>query len=247
MKMPAYSGHDLYGTIQAMIREELTRLHFAELGEVTDVFSHESDSDKNNYQVTVTLRDSGLVLPRVSVATQRIGAVAIPNVGDLVLVQFVSGDMHRPVIIGRLYNDIDRPPVAKPHEWVYECPDSDESDVRRLAVVFPNNNQITINDDEAVIEMGDAKITIENSGNVSIKVSGDIKLEADGNIDLKAGGDLGLEASGALNMKASTDLKAEGMTATVKASTSAKVEGSADATLKGAMVTIAGMTNFSAG
>ena len=247
MKMPAYSGHDLYGTIQAMIREELTRLHFAELGEVTEVFSHESDSDKNNYQVTVTLRDSGLVLPRVSVATQRIGAVAIPNVGDLVLVQFVSGDMHRPVIIGRLYNDIDRPPVAKPHEWVYECPDSEEGDVRRLAVVFPNNNQITINDDEAVIEMGDAKITIENSGNVSIKVSGDIKLEADGNIDLKAGGDLGLEASGALNMKASTDLKAEGMTATVKASTSAKVEGSADATLKGAMVTIAGMTNFSAG
>ena len=247
MNMPAFSGHDLYGTIQSMIREELTRLHFAELGEVTDVFSHESDSDKNNYQATVTLRDSGLVLPKVAVATQRIGAVAIPNAGDLVLVQFISGDMHRPVIIGRLYNDIDRPPVAKPHEWVYECQDSEEGDVRRLAISLPNNNQIVVNDDEAVIEMGDAKITVENSGNVSIKVSGDIKLKADGNIDLKAAGDLGLEAGAAINMKAGTDLKAEGLTATLKAGTSAKVEGGADATLKGAMVTIAGMTNFSAG
>ncbi|MGA7966214.1 MAG: phage baseplate assembly protein V [Gammaproteobacteria bacterium] len=247
MTMPAYSGQDLYGIIQAMIREEFTRLHIAELGEVTEVFCHESDSDKNNYQASVTLRDSGLVLPKVSVATQRIGAVAVPNIGDLVLVQFIGGDRHRPVITGRLYNDVDRPPVAKSHEWVYESRDAEESNVRRFALLLPNNNQVIIDDDTAVIEMGDASITVEHSGNVSIKVSGDIKLEADGNIKLRAGGDLALEAGGALTAKATTDLKAEGMTATVKASTSAKVEGSADATLKGAMVTIAGMTNFSAG
>ena len=247
MSMPAYTGHDLYGMIQAMIKEELTRLNIAELGEVTEVFSHESDSDSNNYQVSVSLRDTSLVLPRVSIATQRIGAVAIPNVGDLVLVQFIGGDLHRPIITGRVYNDIDRPPVAQPNEWVFECQDAEESDKRRFAALFPNKNSITVNDDEANIEIGDASITIANDGNVTIKGTSDFSFEADGNITIKAGGDIKMEAGGNADINAGADLTAEGsMNSTLKAGVSAKVEGSADATLKGAMVTIGGMTSFSA-
>ena len=248
MSMPAYTGQDLYGIIQAIVKEELSGLHITELAEVTDLFSHESDSDKNNYQVSVMMRDSGISLPKVSVATQRIGSVALPRIGDLVIVQFIGGDIHHPIITGRVYNDVDRPPVAKPNEWYFESCDAEESDTRRFAAVFPNNNSITVVDDEATVVMGGSTLIMKNDGTLELIGKGDINLKAEGNISIEAGGDLKMEAKGNAQLKAGADLLAEGsMNATLKAGASVKVEGSVDGTLKGAMVTIAGMTSFSAG
>jgi uncharacterized protein involved in type VI secretion and phage assembly len=248
MSLPAYTGQDLYGVIQAIVKAELSGLHITQLGEVTDQFSHESDGDQNNYQVSVMLRDSGIALPRVSVATQQIGSVALPRIGDLVIVQFIGGDLHHPVITGRVYNDVDRPPVAKPDEWVFETRDPEESSTRRFTAVFPNNNSITVMDDQATIVMGDSTLTLKNDGTLELSGKGDISLKADGNILIEAGGDLKMEAKGNTQLKAGADLLAEGsMNAALKAGASVKVEGGVDGTLKGAMVTVAGMTNFSAG
>jgi len=247
MSMPAYTGQDLYGIIQAIVKEELTRLHITELGEVTEVFSHESDGDKNNYQVSVILRDSGITLPQVSVATQRIGSVALPNVGDLVIIQFIGGDIHRPVITGRVYNDTDRPPVAKPNEWYFKCPDSEESDTRRFAAEFPNQNSITIVDDEATIIIGHSTLVLKHDGTIELTGKKDINLKAEGNISVEADGDFIVKAQGNAELNAGADLLAEGsMNATIKAGVSATTEGGADNTVKGAMVSIAGMTSFSA-
>ncbi len=247
MSIPAYTGQDLFGIIQAIVRQELANLHITELGEVTEVFSHESDSDKNNYQVSVRLRDTGIALPKVSVATQQIGSVSLPRVGDLVIVQFINGDIHHPVITGRVYNDVDRPPVANPSEWHFECRDSEESGVRRFSAVFPNNNTITLDDEQATLVMGDASLTLKNDGTLEMSGTSDITLKTDGNIVLDAGGDLVMEGQGKVQIKAGADLKIEAQAnAQIKAGASAKVEGTADGTLKGAMVTIAGMTNFSA-
>ncbi len=133
---------------------------------MTGVYSRESASDKNNYECDVRLRDSGLELKRVPVSTQRIGAVAIPNKDDLVLVQFLNGDIHSAVIAGRVYNDRDRPPEAKPHEFVYVSPDQAESGVRRIYLEFPNGNKLLLNDDKLVLEMGRTKLTVNNNGEV---------------------------------------------------------------------------------
>jgi uncharacterized protein involved in type VI secretion and phage assembly len=220
---------ELLSVIQAIVREEIAARRFAEIGVVTEVFPHADDGDKHNYECSLKLRDSGLELAHVPVATQRIGLAAIPNVDDLVLVTFIGGDLHAPVIVGRLYNDVDRPPVAKERECVYVSPDAAESGVRRLYLELPNGNTLTVDDDKALLDMGATKVTINHAGAVTIEAQGDISFEAGGKLALKA----------------QSDVTVEGQAVTVKAQTSAQLEGQAGATVKGPMVTLAGNTSFS--
>lgn len=236
---------DLVELIQAIIRDELHKVRVAEVGVVTKLFSHESGSDKNNYECTVRLRDSGLELQRVPLATQRIGFAAIPNENDLVLVQFIGGSLHGAVITGRFYNDVDKPPEAKAKELVYVCPDDAESGVRRAYLEFPNGNTLLIDDDKFVLEAGDTKLTIKNGGDVELQSNAKVVIESKGNTELKSQGDIKLEATGSFAVKAQADVKIEGLSVSVKAQTTAQVEGQATTTVKGPMISIAGMANFS--
>jgi uncharacterized protein involved in type VI secretion and phage assembly len=230
--------NDAITLIQAVIRDQLQSFKTAELGVVTKVYSHESSSDKNNYQCDVKLRNSGLELKRVNVATQRIGAAAIPNEGDLALVQYLNGDIHSAIITGRLYNDADRPPEAKPREFVYVSPDRAEQDIRRIYLELPKGNKLTLEDDKLVIEMGKTKLTINNDGDVELSLNAKLTINAKGDTTIKAQGNLELNASG--------DVKLEGNNVSVKAKANASVESGASATLKGATVKIAGQIDFSA-
>lgn len=160
---------DLVELIQAIVRDELRAFRTAELGVVTKVYSHESGGDKNNYQCDVRLRDSALELKRVQLATQRMGAVAIPNPDDMVLVQYLNGDVHSAVIVGRLYNDKVRPPEAKARELVYVSPDRAESGVRRVYIELPNDNKLLLDDDKLVLEMGRTTLTIKHDGEAELK------------------------------------------------------------------------------
>lgn len=159
---------DAITLIQAIIRDQLRSFKTAELGVVTAVYPHESGPDKNNYECDVRLRDSGLELKRVAVCTQRVGAAAIPNPEDLVLVQFLHGDVHSALVVGRVYNDQDRPPEAKPREFVYVSPDAAESGVRRLYLEFPNGNKLLLDDDKLFLEMGATKLTVRHDGEVEV-------------------------------------------------------------------------------
>ena len=159
---------DAVAVIQAVVRDHLRGFKTAELGVVTAVYSHESAGDKNNYECDVRLRDSGLELKRVPVSTQRVGSVAIPNRDDLVLVQYLNGDIHSAIIAARLHNDQDRPPEAKPREFVYVSPDASQSGIRRMYLEFPNGNKLLLDDDKLVVEMGSTKLTMNHNGDVVV-------------------------------------------------------------------------------
>ncbi|MCB0144047.1 MAG: hypothetical protein KDE50_29425, partial [Caldilineaceae bacterium] len=104
----------IVNTLQEIIRHEMRNLRIAELGLVEAVYPHNASGDGDNYGCDVRLKNSGLLLKRVPVATGHIGTAAIPNIDDLVLLTFDKGDINQPIIIGRLYNDEDRPPLNKP-------------------------------------------------------------------------------------------------------------------------------------
>lgn len=243
----APGGPDVLDIIQAIVREELATRRFAEVGVVTEQFAHADAGDKHNYECTVRLRGSDLELPRVPVATQRVGLAAIPNVDDLVLVSFVGGDLHAPVIVGRLYNDVDRPPEGKASECVYVSPDAAESGVRRAWLEFPNGNTLLLDDDHVVVDAGGTKITITNAGSVEVDAKDKVVVKSAANIELDAKGDLSFKAGGALTLKAGGDVKVEGVSVSAKAQTTAQLEGGAGATVKGPTLSLKGTTSFSAG
>lgn len=230
---------DAVSLIKSIITDQLRAHKTSELGVVTAAYSHESAGDKNNYEVDVRLRNSGLELKRLPLACQRIGAVAIPNIDDLVVVTYLNGDINSAIVNGRLYNDIDRPPEAKAHEFVYIAPDSAESGVRRVHMEFPNGNVVSLDDEKLLVEMGSTKVTIKNSG--------DVELEASGNVIVTSSGDTTLDVQGNLGLSAKGDIAIEGKNVELKSTANLDLKGGGSSTLKGSSVSIAGQTSFSAG
>lgn len=215
----------LFSTIQRIVQEELGRVRTAELAVVQERHAHEDGGDKDNYACTVELRNSGIVLKSVPVATPRIGQALLPDVGALVLVQFIGGDINAPVIVGSLYSDEQRPPPSKEGEAILNLPlDAEEADAVRFELRSGDTKElvlkvgkaiaVTIKDDDPVVELTvddgkcklsiarDGAVTLESKGKVGIKAD-ELAVETQGKLALK-GSEVSIEASGAMKLKGST-------------------------------------------
>jgi phage baseplate assembly protein gpV len=260
-------------TLQAIVRQELSRVRVADLGLVEDIYPHSSEGDDENYGCDVRLKNSGLLLKRVPVATGHIGTVAIPNVGDLVLVTYDKGDVQQPLIIGRLYNGDDRPPLSTSDEVIFRLPLAEADDKTIKAAI--RNHQDASPPREIVVEMP-PKITLHISDGTVRATAGKTELKLDqpdgsgGTVKVVAGrttitmnqdGDVTVEAAGAMTLKAARDLTLEGqnirlkaqmncdveanLQAKLKASMGATVDGGLGVTVQGATVSVKGITSFS--
>lgn len=209
---------NLYETIRRIVQEELCTLRTAELGVVQEQHPHAADGDTDNYGCTVVLRNSGIVLAQVPVATPRIGHASIPAVGDLVLVQFLGGDVNAPVIVGSLYNDEDRPPLNDAGQVALHLPlgaaDGDavklllqSGDTRTVELALGSGLTVQLQDDDPVVKLevdgGKATVQIDRDGAVSVKAQGDITVETQGNLSVKAT-EIKVEAQATLTLKGAT-------------------------------------------
>lgn len=196
--------NNLYDTLRKIVQQEMARHRSAELAVVQEV--HPCDPD--NYACTVVLRDTDMVLKQVPLATVRKGVAFVPDVGDLVLVQFIGGQLNAPVITGSLYNDEDRPPKNAEKQAVLELPVGDTDGVRievnsdsakSIVVTIGSALKMTLIDDDPVVslDVGDG------SAKLSIARDGSVKLESGNALEIKAGADIKIEASGQLNLKGS--------------------------------------------
>ncbi len=207
---------DTLRDIRRIVRQEMLALHLAELGVVQEAHPHADKGDDNNHACTVRLRDTGLVLPRVPVAVGRKGLASIPDVGDLVLVQFIGGDVNAPVITGSLYNDEDRPPVNDTGQVSLTLPiDAEEGDgvhavissasERSATLTLGASLKIELKDDDPVVKIdvgdGSATLTIASDGTLTIKSGKAIALEG-GEVSIK-GSTITAEAQGEMTLKGS--------------------------------------------
>jgi len=201
---------NLLETIRRIVRQELAQVRTAELGVVESALPHAGSSDHDNYACDVRLRNSGLLLKAVPVLTQRIGAVAIPSPGELVIVQFLDGDINAPVISGRAYTDQKRPPVNDVDQAILHLPldaaDSDavhlelsSGDARLLSIRLGDGVTLTLQDDDPVLKIAvdgqEDVLKLDRDGALTVKTSGAVNLK---------GEDVTVEASGTLTLKGST-------------------------------------------
>jgi len=263
----------LIGTLQEIVRDELKGLRIAELGVVDAVQPHTDGGDSDNYACDVKLKNSGLLLRRVPIATDRIGSVAAPNVGDLVLLAFDQGDVNQPIVIGRLYDERRRPPVNHLDELIFRLP-LDEADgktikaairrtdsdpKRELILEMPPKITVRITDGTVRATAGKTEMTLDQpggggDGKVTVLAGRTrITMDQDGDVTVEAAGDLTIEATKDLTLKGksvsiqaqtSAEVKA-GTRATLKGNAGATLDGGAGATVQGAMVSIKGNASFS--
>ncbi|OYD93269.1 type IV secretion protein Rhs [Nostoc sp. 'Peltigera membranacea cyanobiont' 210A] len=136
------------------------------------------------------------------------GFDCLPEVNDEVLVGFEHGDIHRPYVIGGVWNGKDAPPekvrdsvtsgvrlrtiktrVGHTLQFVEEDKGSSKTGIR---VETKDGHKIYLNDSQRCIEIetkGGHRIKMDDMGkSVSVKSTGNMSLDAAGNIDISAKG-----------------------------------------------------------
>ncbi len=224
--------NELLEVIQQVAQKEANTQLSTELGTVKKVFPHADEGDNYNYQCSIELKNRNtpdgkpLELNMVPVAVPYMGMTCIPNVGDLVLVNFIGGDINAPVITGRLYNDEDRPPVNKEKEFQLKHTLKEGA---TLKIDAEGAVTITSKSEENILTLNDEKVSVTNdkltleidfsSEKISIVSTGEIEIAAEGNLKLSgkevsiastaamkvdSGASLDVSASAAMKLKGTT-------------------------------------------
>ena len=141
------------------------------------------------------------------------GLVAIPEVGDEVVVGFEREDLRFPCVLGGLWNGKDKPPrfngdgnnderifqSRKKHYLLFRDGSSGAVELaheKGRKVLFDDNG-VVLQDEKGnsvKIDSNSGAITIEATGKLTIKAA-TVSIEATGTLDLKASGTLGVRGA----------------------------------------------------
>ena len=149
------------------------------------------------------------------------GFMFIPEIDDEVIVGFEHGDIHRPYVLGALWNGKDAPPIAQSAAL-------SGSAVNKRVIKSRAGHTITLDDTSGNEEItiidktGSNKIVFHSPDNsMQIKVQGDLTIESLGKITLKA-------ATG-LDMSSDTSLSMKGLSGSIEGTTSLTIKDGAGA------------------
>jgi uncharacterized protein involved in type VI secretion and phage assembly len=255
------------------VRQELRQLRIAELGVVEAVYPHSASGDNDNYGCDVRLKNSGLLLKRVPIATGHIGTAATPNIGDLVLLVFYKGDVNQPIVIARMYNEGKRAPINNLNEIISRLPLAeadnktiktairnieDNSPPREIIIEMPPKITVRITDGTVRVAAGKTEMKLEQPGSsggtvtvmagrtkITMDQDGDVTVTAAGSMTLNATGDLSLQGKN-VNIKGQVNTTVEANSqVTLKGNMGATVNGGLNTTVQGATVSLKGLASFS--
>jgi type VI secretion system secreted protein VgrG len=159
------------------------------------------------------------------------GAIHIPRVGQEVVVVFVDGDLDRPLITGRVYNDFNRPPYSLPvnatqsgikshslnggrdnfNELRFEDKKGEEEVFlqaeKNLNEVVKNDHTTTVGANQVNHVTGNRTVHIE--GSQSVKIDGNKAADGVSGSKLDITGDYKIDASKTIHEQAPVSIKLE--------------------------------------
>lgn len=189
------------------------------------------------------------------------GQFFFPNVNDLVVLAYLGGDPHRPMVLGSWWNTEVRPPYVidqgKILNYTIRTPTGtellfyDEPGKQKVTLTLPSGTVLMIDDENSAAALrdksGENVLSMDfKGGNIELKAKTKltlsagqttITLESSGNLTEKAGNKVSIQGA-TIEEKGSAKVAIEGATTQVKASATLTLQASGPATLKGAMVNI---------
>lgn len=222
--------------VRRVVGEEMAQRRGNLLGVVSAVFPKEDAKANANYEISVRLKHEDLELRKVPMAVSHVGFAAPPRAGELVLVQFIDGDLNQPVITGRFYTDEALAPLFKEDEILFEqrvgggdslnhlrfTPDGTillQRDVKKPEDNSEGKTTVRIDGSsgDLTVTMGkDVVITVKNDTTVSIETKGKPvtvkcdKLTVDG--EMKVTKNVAIEGELAVGKTSKTTIKGNEIT-----------------------------------
>ncbi len=173
------------------------------------------------------------------------GVYFIPEIDDEVLVGFEMGNSNMPIVLGSLWNGVDKPPQSAIN------PGGDDGELSKNdnKVIYTRaGHQIVLSDKDGagkikiVDRTGKNTMIIDSKQNtISITADKDYNLTVKGNITMKADGDFKLEAQNvSIDGKMSCKIKAGSGGSEITSSAAMKLDATAKMDIGGAMIDING-------
>lgn len=230
-------SHRMYGVAVGKVRELRDPL---DLGRVKVVFPWLAGDSEDTVVIDENDRRAHSYWARVAslMAGGKRGAYFLPDIGDEVLVAFEHGELDRPVIVGMLWNQEDKPPVQMDGDG--------KNNIRGFYT--RTKHQIVLDDSEdkasilIVDNTGQNRILIDTANKrMEIAIQGDLTITAAGNIDIKADKNITISAGQNVEIKATADIKGEATgSVNIKGNSQATFEAAMQAEVKGLNVGIKG-------
>ena len=149
------------------------------------------------------------------------GFYCLPEVNDEVLVAFVHGDVNCPLVLGGIWNGVDKPTVpvgeaivdGKVHTRAFRTRSGhtlafvDDSEAK-VTLTTAGGHSLLLDDENTLVQVetsGGIVLKLDDAdGSVTIQCSGKLNVESRQDIALKAGANLNLEATGQVVIKGVT-------------------------------------------
>lgn len=177
------------------------------------------------------------------------GSFFHPNVGDIVVIAYENGDIHRPFVIGCLWVGESKAPLTvqdgKNEEYKFITPNKgyvdivDTKDKQKITIATSKGRQLVFDDDKQEISITDGKSGIKIS-----EKNGTTEITCDKKLTIKVGQGATIEidgTSGAISIKGNKEVKIEAAQVAVKASGTGEVSANGSLEIKSSgMLTVKG-------
>jgi phage protein D len=158
------------------------------------------------------------------------GFMYLPEIDDEVVVGFEHGDIHRPYVVGAVWNGVDAPPISQASVR------DGSGQVNKRVIKTRAGHTILLDDTSGneqisiIDKTGQNQIVMASADNsLKIKVEGDLTLESKGKITIKALNGLDMSSDNSLSLK--------GLSGTIEGTSSLTIKNGA-----GAQIALTGPT-----